>query len=68
MSSRPLPAWSLPAGRSDDLQLPDEWPAQLTREWAWGESSGEDIRVCILDSGVEEGHPLVGDVEQAVAV
>ena len=68
MSSRPLPAWSLPAGRTDDLQLPDEWPAQLTRDWAWGGSSGEDIRVCILDSGVEQGHPLVGDVEQAVAV
>jgi subtilisin len=68
VSSRPLPAWSLPAGRSDDLQLPDEWPAQLTREWAWGDSTGEDVRVCILDSGVEPGHRLVGDVEQAVAV
>jgi subtilisin len=68
VSSRPLPAWSLPAGRPADLQLPDEWPAQLTREWAWGESTGEDVRVCILDSGVEPGHRLVGDVEQAVAV
>jgi subtilisin len=68
VSSRPLPAWSLPAGRSGDLQLPVQWPAQLTREWAWGESSGDDVRVCILDSGVESGHPLVGDVDEAVAV
>jgi subtilisin family serine protease len=26
------------------------------------------VRVCILDSGVESGHDLVGEVEQAVAV
>jgi subtilisin len=68
MSSRPLPAWSLPAGRVDELRLPDEWPAQLTREWAWGDSTGKDVRVCILDSGVERGHPRVGDLDEAVAV
>ncbi len=68
MSSRPLPAWSLPAGRADELQLPVEWPAQLTRDWAWGDSRGEGIRVCILDSGIESGHPLVGAVDEAVAV
>ena len=68
MSSRPLPAWSLPAGRADELQLPDEWPAQLTRDWAWRESDGKDVSVCILDSGVESGHPLVGGLESAVVV
>jgi subtilisin family serine protease len=68
MSSRPLPAWSLPAGRADELQLPVEWPAQLTREWAWGDSTGAGVRVCVLDSGIERGHPLVGELDQAVAV
>jgi subtilisin family serine protease len=68
MSSRPLPAWSLPGGREDELRLPDEWPERLTREWAWGDSAGAGVRVCILDSGVEAGHPLVGEVDQAVAV
>jgi subtilisin len=68
MSSRPLPAWSLPAGRADELQLPVEWPAQLTREWAWGDSTGKDVSVCILDSGIEPGHPLVGELDQSVAV
>jgi len=58
----------MPAGKADDLQLPVEWPAQLTREWAWGDSVGKDVRVCILDSGVEPGHSLVGELEQAVAV
>jgi subtilisin len=68
MSSRPLPAWSLPSGRADELQLPDQWPERLTRDWAWGDSTGKDVRVCILDSGVEAGHPLVGEVDRAVAV
>jgi subtilisin len=65
---RPLPAWSLPAGRAENLELPTEWPGRVTREWAWGGSTGKGIRVCILDSGVETGHPLVGELEGAVAV
>ena len=40
----------------------------LTREWAWGDSTGKDVRVCILDSGVDAGHPLVGEIEESVAV
>ena len=35
-----------------------DWPERVTREWAWGGSTGEGVRVCILDSGVEAGHPL----------
>jgi subtilisin family serine protease len=62
------PAWSLPAGQADSIRLPVEWPGEITREWAWGGSTGENVRVCILDSGVEPGHALVGEVEQAVAV
>ena len=38
---RPLPAWSLPAGSAESLALPTEWPGRVTREWAWGESTGE---------------------------
>jgi subtilisin len=65
---RSLPAWSLPAGRAENLELPTEWPGRVTREWAWGKSTGKGVRVCILDSGVETDHPLVGDLEGAVAV
>ena len=67
MSSRPLPAWSRSAG-ADELRLPVEWPAELTRDWAWGDSTGKDVRVCILDSGIEPSHPRVGELDQAVAV
>jgi subtilisin family serine protease len=62
------PAWSLPAGEEGKISLPVEWPGEVTRDWAWGGSTGENVRVCILDSGVESGHDLVGEVEQAVAV
>ena len=62
------PAWSLPAGASADITLPVEWPGEMTREWAWGDSTGKGVRVCILDSGVDADHPLVGVVQQAVAV
>jgi len=65
---RPLPAWSLPAGTAASLELPTAWPGRVTREWAWGGSTGEGVRVCILDSGVEREHPLVGEVDGAVAV
>jgi subtilisin len=63
-----LPAWSLPAGAVDRIALEIEWPAEVTREWAWGGATGSGIRVCILDSGVERDHPRVGPVESAVAV
>src|SRR5436309_15282143 len=62
------PAWSLPAGAVDSISMPLEWPGEITREWAWGGSTGKGVRVCILDSGVEAGHPLVGELEGAVAV
>jgi len=63
-----LPAWSLPAEASERIRLPVAWPERVTREWAWGGSTGAGIRVCILDSGVELDHPRVGPVERSVAV
>ncbi len=62
------PAWSLPAGAGDTIAQDVEWPGQVTREWAWGGSTGAGVRVCILDSGVDPSHPLVGQVQRSVAV
>jgi subtilisin len=62
-----LPAWSLAAGAGEQISIGDEWPERVTRDWAWGGSTGKGVTVCILDSGVEAGHPLVGDVDRAVA-
>ena len=67
MSSRPLPAWSLPAGASPAVPVPDAWRETVTREWALAGSTG-DVDVCIVDSGVEDGHPLVGRLASKLAV
>jgi subtilisin len=66
--TEPLPAWSLPAGAEKNIALEVDWPPEVTREWAWGGSTGRGVRVCILDSGVEPDHPSVGPLEGAVAV
>src|SRR5438552_10311305 len=63
-----LPAWSLPAEEVAPVVLPGAWPDGLTRDWAWGGSTGAGVRVCILDSGVERSHPLVGEVQSAVSI
>src|ERR671936_378922 len=57
-----LPAWSLPAAAAEQIALGVEWPQPVTREWAWGGSTGEGVRVCIVDSGIEPDHPRVGRV------
>ncbi len=62
------PAWSLAADATAALELPVAWPERPTREWAFGGSTGEGVRVCILDSGVDAGHPLVAPLESATAM
>jgi subtilisin len=63
-----LPAWSLPADAVERIALASQWPERVTREWAWEGSTGAGVEVCILDSGIEAEHPLVGSVQRAVAV
>jgi subtilisin family serine protease len=63
-----LPAWSLPKDAVDRIALPGHWPERVTRDWALGGSTGKGARVCILDSGVEAGHPLIGELESAVVI
>jgi subtilisin len=63
-----LPAWSLPASASSQIGIGVEWPERVTRDWAWGGSTGDGARVCILDSGVQPDHDAVGPLEGAVAL
>jgi subtilisin family serine protease len=65
---RSLPAWSLSSTSVEGIAIPLEWPTRVDRDWAWAGSTGRDVRVCIVDSGIESGHPLVGEVEGAVVV
>ena len=63
-----LPAWSLPAAAAEAIGVEVEWPEQVTRDWAWGGSTGEGVRVCILDSGIERNHELIGALDGSVAL
>ena len=68
MSERLIPAWSLTTEAAGSIAIPAEWPESVTKEWAIGDATGEGIDVCILDSGVDGDHPLVGGIDSAVAV
>jgi subtilisin family serine protease len=63
-----LPAWSLGSDGAAAIRLAHTWPAPVDAAWAYGGATGAGVRVCILDSGVERGHPLVGEVQEAWAV
>jgi subtilisin family serine protease len=63
-----LPAWSEPftdiAGLARSMRL-----RGISRDWAWGGSTGAGVRVGIIDSGLEVDHPrLRGRVVESVAV
>ena len=62
-----LPAWSARVSQLEALAA-DAWPEHVTREWAWGGSTGAGVRVCVIDSGIERGHPAVGEIDGAVVV
>ena len=55
------PAWSSQF-LADALQvLTSRGPiADITREWAWGGSTGKGVRVAVVDSGIEYDHPALG--------
>jgi subtilisin len=63
-----LPAYAVDRASVQALAGARPWPARVTREWALGGSTGRGARVCIVDSGIEAGHPAVGRVDTAVVV
>jgi subtilisin family serine protease len=69
VNAQDLPGWSAPfedgARRELELVLPLE---DITREWAWGESTGRGVKVAVIDSGIDAAHPAVQHVEGWVAI
>jgi subtilisin family serine protease len=61
MSDELRPAWSSQFEASALRELTAAGPmGEITREWAWGGSTGRGVRVAIVDSGIEADHPAVG--------
>lgn len=56
------PAWSAQFVADAIRELALIEPLQeMTREWAWGGSQGEGVKVAIIDSGIEYDHPILED-------
>ncbi len=57
----PRPAWSQQFAPETLQELTPVPPLdQITPEWAWGGSSGEGVKVAVIDSGIDADHPAVG--------
>lgn len=39
-----------------------------TSDWAWGGSDGAGVRIAVIDSGIDAGHPRVGPIAGYVSV
>jgi subtilisin family serine protease len=58
---RTRPAWSSQFDADALRQLAVPGPiGAITREWAWGDSTGQGVRVAVIDSGIEADHPAIG--------
>jgi subtilisin family serine protease len=52
-------------GAYDSIALDNPLPDRVDRAWALDGATGKGVKVCILDSGIESGHPLVGEIAGA---
>jgi len=62
MTESSLPAWSSAFSDGSLQTLSVSGPlAEVTRDWAWGGSTGKGMRVAVIDSGIESDHPALGE-------
>lgn len=60
--------WHLLDRTPRDIAIATGDSGRVTPEWAWGGATGAGIRVCVVDSGVEPHHPMVGGLAGSHAV
>lgn len=61
-------SWALSGAPGDDLDVGTDWPGVPMSDWAFAGATGAGVRVCVVDSGVEEDHELVGPLAGAYTV
>lgn len=67
-TERPALTWNLLDRRPREIAVDADGQERVTPEWAWGGGTGRGVRVCVVDSGVEGDHPLVGPIQGSYAV
>ncbi|WP_329007702.1 S8 family serine peptidase [Micromonospora rifamycinica] len=67
-ATAPRPASSIAAGLLEAPDFPISTLSDVTPDWAWGGADGAGVRVCVVDSGIDGSHPLVGAVQRSVTV
>ena len=67
VARKPL-TWNIVGRDHADIAMISRWPAVVPPDLAWGAATGRGVRVCIMDSGVEGDHPLVGPIQGSWAV
>ena len=63
-----VPAWGAPTAGLPRERFDISPLTQVTPEWAWRGADGSGVRVCVLDSGVDGAHPLVGGLDGSFEV
>jgi subtilisin len=64
---KPRLTWRLLDKGPEDIAVPAAGES-ITPAWGWGGATGRGVRVCVIDSGVERDHPLIGTVDGSWAV
>jgi subtilisin len=55
------PAYSDAFAADKLIAVPAVRPLEdITPEWAWGDSTGRDVKVAVIDSGIDASHPAIG--------
>ena len=62
------PAWSWQFEYDKLRPVSPILPVPITKEWAWGGSTGAGVKVAVIDSGIDADHPAVGEVAGGIAL
>ncbi len=62
-----VPAWGAPPGGPPAVSA-GSWLAQASANAAWSGADGAGVRVCVLDTGVDASHEMVGGLQESMRV